>query len=106
MGVRINPTKLDLNNVLGTGRENARTSTDICRTYGVDRRSLVAQIQRARKSGTAIAAATDEPMGYYFPETPDELAGYIRTLDSRIAELQAVRDASNASVLDDLNKGL
>lgn len=107
MGQKIQQaTTLDLDSVLGYGREAARTSTEICRVYGVNRRSFERQIQEARLKGVPIAAAMDEPMGYYRPNTPDEMAGYIRTLDSRINELQKVRDASATSLLDDLKKGI
>lgn len=103
---RTAPPQIDFNKALGLGRESATTSTDICRRYGIGRRDLVEQVQKARKKGVAIAAAMDEPMGYYRPETPDEMRDYIATLDSRINELQKVRDASAATLLDDLKKGI
>lgn len=98
--------QLNFNKVLAFGRESATTSTEICKRYGLERRELERQIQAARLKGYPIAAANSDPMGYYRPETTEEMAEYIRALDSRIAELQAVRDASATSLLDDLNKGL
>lgn len=79
--------------ILNHGAENAQSATDLCKVLGVQRRELVAAVQRERKAGKPICASTSGSMGYFIAADQDEMTRYCESLLHRENEITAVRKA-------------
>lgn len=67
--------------VLGTGEQNATTSRQIKRAFGISERDLRKIVERCRRSGVYILSSEN---GYFFPANRDELQRFIRRESRRI----------------------
>ena len=67
--------------VIGTGEENATTSKQIQKAFGVSQRELRRIVESCRKKGVYILASDS---GYFFPENDDELRRFIRRENNRV----------------------
>lgn len=79
--------------LLGYGRDSARTGRELARLHNVNMREVTKAVQLERKQGYPIAASTQDPKGYYIPDSDEEKADYIRSLDHRISETRHTRKA-------------
>lgn len=79
--------------LLGTGKENARTGRQLADLLGCDIRAISAQVERERREGAPICAATGENPGYYLAADADELAAYCNRLKGRAIEVFKTRQA-------------
>lgn len=80
--------------ILLSGRENAITSTHLCRMLGIDRRTLTAEIERERRAGCPICASVDRTCpGFYRPESPADVLSYCQSLEGREREISRTRAA-------------
>ncbi len=81
--------------ILMTGKENALPGREIQRILGLkDGREVTSLIERERRGGVPVCASCDNRQpGYYLPDTPGELEKYIKSLQGRIHEVAATRDA-------------
>ena len=67
--------------VLKVGEENAVTSRQIQRAFGVNQRELRKIVEKCRKSGVFILASDQ---GYFYPASKDELQRFIRRESNRV----------------------
>lgn len=67
--------------VLKAGEQNAVTSRQIQKAFGLTQRELRRIVETCRKKGVYILASDS---GYFFPENDDELRRFIRRENSRI----------------------
>lgn len=85
-----------ISEVLGIGKENARTGRQLAEYFGCDIRQITAQIRRERLKGARICAASGtkpgEPTGYYIGDEAETLI-YCNRLLHRGRELFGVRGA-------------
>lgn len=85
-----------ISEVLGTGRENARTGQQLAEIFGVNIRDIAAQIRRERLQGARICATSGtgkgERPGYYIG-SDEEVKAYCNRLLHRGRELFGVRGA-------------
>ena len=72
---------------LGRGRAAAKTGKELCSLLDLSPRELTAAIERERREGHPICAATDTPYGYYLAADMEEMEMYCKSLAHRIAEL-------------------
>lgn len=79
--------------LLSTGAENARTGKELASVMGCDIRDITAAIERERREGQPICAATGEHPGYYLASDAAELENYCGRLHHRAAELYKTRAA-------------
>lgn len=79
--------------LLAEGRENARTGAYLAEICNCDIRAITAQIEKERRDGHPICAATGERPGYYLPATDAELTAYCDRLKGRAIELFKTRQA-------------
>lgn len=80
--------------LLGYGKDNARTAAELSRITGLPHREVVRQIERARRRGEPICASGDNACrGYYKAATPAELAQYTRALNRRLHTIREGLDA-------------
>ena len=80
--------------LLGYGKDNARTAAELSRITGLTHREVVRQIERARRRGEPICASGDSSCrGYYKAATPAELAQYTRALNRRLHTIREGLDA-------------
>lgn len=80
--------------LLAEGRENARTGRDLAKYCGCNIRDITEQIERERRQGHPICAATGgENPGYYLAADEDELAHYCNNLRRRAIEMFKTRQA-------------
>ena len=90
-----------ISGVLLHGKRNAQTAVQIAGVLGLsDTRHVTTLIELERAHGGAICASTGRQPGYFLAETPDELAGYIKSLRRRIKAIAATETALTAT-LDD-----
>lgn len=82
-----------IHELLAEGRENARTGKELAQYFNCSMRDITEQVERERRAGQPICAATSEPYGYYLPANPDELADYCRQLWKRAGEIHKTRRA-------------
>lgn len=93
-----------IHELLATGRENARTGRELAEVLGCNIRDITEQIERERRAGQPICAATGENPGYFLPADPDELDDYCKRLERRAAEVTKTRKAL-VSVLRQIRDG-
>lgn len=79
--------------LLAAGRENARTGRDLAAHFNCNIRDITEQIERERRDGQPICAATGENPGYFLAANANELETYCRKLEKRAAEVQKTRQA-------------
>lgn len=79
--------------LLAEGRENARTARELSTLCGCTTREITAQIERERRDGFPICAATGGNAGYFIPETDKELEEYCDQLKGRAIEIFKTRQA-------------
>ena len=91
--------------LLGTGKESARTAKELCCQLGIDEkdwRVVTRTIERERREGKPICASSssDYP-GYYKPANREELERYINRLRMRAKEIFKTRKAL-IKILDEM----
>ncbi len=79
--------------ILLTGAENARTGREICRELNITHRELTAMIERERRAGQPICAATGGKPGYFLAANQEEMQRYCRALWRRAGEIFKTRRA-------------
>lgn len=89
-----------IHELLAEGRENARTGRDLAALLNCNIRDITVQIEKERRDGHPICAATGDNPGYYLAADADELERYCKQLWGRGRELFKTRQA----LLDILNQ--
>ena len=79
--------------LLSVGKETPRTGRELANVLGCDIREVTEQIERERRQGQPICAASGENPGYYLAKNADELQHYCDRLHGRAAELYKTRGA-------------
>ena len=81
--------------LLGRGKENARTSEELIKVCGfMSRRDLQNQIAKERDEGKIILSTTTGRGGYYLPADREEIQHFIDSMESRAMNtLKAVKHA-------------
>lgn len=79
--------------LLGVGKENARTGKELAAVLGCDIRDVTAAIERERREGQPICAATGENPGYFIAADAEELKAYCDNIHRRASELYKTRGA-------------
>lgn len=82
-----------IQNFLGQGKDNAVPGRKLMEYMGTkDLRAVSKAVEVARRDGVPICATTSpEGPGYFIAASPDELSGYLRSLDHRLKEIRATR---------------
>ena len=80
--------KIIISDYLSEGKYNAKTSKVLRNILGLNRRSLVAAIERERRDGWPICASTGLNPGYYLADSADEMYSYIASLERRVREIE------------------
>ena len=79
--------------LLAEGRDNARTGGELAALCGCNIRAVTAQIERERRDGHPICAASGPNPGYFLPADDTELTTYCELLKGRAVELFKTRQA-------------
>lgn len=80
--------------LLNEGAENAKTGRDLAQILGCDIRTVTEQIERERRAGKPICAASRGPKaGYYLAATQEDLQAYCDIVKGRAIELFKTRQA-------------
>lgn len=82
-----------IHELLAEGRENARTGRELAQFFDCNIRDITEQVERERREGQPICAATGENPGYYLATDADELETYCNRLKGRAIELFKTRQA-------------
>ena len=82
-----------IHELLAEGRENARTGRELAQFFDCNIRDITDQVERERREGQPICAATGDNPGYYLAATPEELETYCNRLKGRAIELFKTRQA-------------
>lgn len=82
-----------ISDILAEGRENARTGAELAQFLNCNVREITAQIERERRQGQPICAATGEKPGYFLAKNDQELEDYCNQLKSRAIEIFTTRKA-------------
>lgn len=82
-----------IHELLNRGRENAITGRELAGALKCDIRDITERIERERREGAPICAATNGKPGYYLPETREELETYCERLKGRAIEVFKTRQA-------------
>ena len=82
-----------IHEILPAGRENALTGRRLADMFNCDIRAITAQIERERRAGYPICAASGEAPGYFLPADDKELEAYCNRLKRRAVELFKTRQA-------------
>ena len=78
---------------------------ELCIMFGMTDRAIRLQIARERRAGQPICASSAYgDSGYFLGDTPEEIDRQVRSLGSRIKELQAVQRAMRKTA-QKLNNG-
>ena len=79
----------NLMRALSRGAANAQTAAELQSLLGYEtRRELSKEIHRLRKDGEIICSSTSEPMGYFLPESSEEILRFKKQMYSRIKEIR------------------
>lgn len=78
---------------LGKGKANAITGRELSRLLGCGIRKVTFEVERERREGRPICAASGENPGYYLPADDAELEEYCNQLKGRAIELFKTRQA-------------
>ena len=76
-----------------TGIETPKTGRELADFFNCNIRDITQQIERERRAGHPICAASGDNPGYYLAASPEELEHYCRRLENRANELQKTRQA-------------
>lgn len=87
--------------VLGIGEENAITSRQIQKAFGISQRDLRKIVAYCRRNGIYILSSDS---GYFFPSCIDEVKAFLRRENGRIRS-QCVTIASIKRLLKELDSG-
>lgn len=79
--------------LLHTGRENTQSAREIAAILGMDIRDVTHQIEKERRAGQPICAATGRNPGYYLAADAAELRQYCDRLSNRGHEIFKTRGA-------------
>lgn len=82
-----------ISEILSPGAANALTGKEICNLLGITPRELTAAIERERRKGKPICAATGGRPGYFLAENREEMERYCRSLFHRAGEIHKTRKA-------------
>lgn len=82
-----------IHELLSEGRENARTGRELADYLDCNIRDITIQIEKERREGKPICAATTGAPGYYLASTPEELEEYCRQLKNRAIQMFKTRQA-------------
>lgn len=85
------------------GAANAITKAQLQKITGLKDRVVRLLIHQARKEGKQILTNM-ETGGYYFPESPQETVYFIQSMRHRASEVQAVADAVERSLMDEVGQ--
>lgn len=80
-----------IHELLAEGKENARTGRELAQFLDCNIRDITEQVERERREGKPICAATGEVPGYYLAADADELETYCNRLKGRAIELFKTR---------------
>lgn len=87
--------------ILKKGAENATTGKELCKILNLPIRELTRIIEKERRSGKPICAATGQHPGYYAAANKEELEKYCKRLFKRAGELHKTRRAC-IKIIEDL----
>lgn len=87
--------------IFGTGEENATTSKQIKRSFGLTERELRKIVEKCRRKGVYILASDQ---GYFFPKDVSEIRRFIKRENSRIKN-QCISITPLKRFLKELDKG-
>lgn len=79
--------------ILTEGAENARTGKEICKLLNITARDLTLAIERERRAGKPICAATGSNPGYFLAANQEEMQRYCNSLMHRAGEIHKTRRA-------------
>ena len=79
--------------LLAEGAENARTGKYICNLLNISDRELTQQVERERRAGKPICAASGAKPGYFLAANKDEMQRYCKSLLHRQKEIGKTRTA-------------
>lgn len=82
-----------IHELLEQGRDNARTGRELAHVLGCTLRDISAQVERERREGFPICAATGDNPGYYLAADAAELETYCSRLKGRAIEVFKTRQA-------------
>ena len=79
--------------LLSNGKAGAITGAELVKLLELkDLRELTQLVEAERRAGIPICASTDSAApGYYLADGPDELAGYLSSLDRRLHNIRQTR---------------
>ena len=84
--------------VLATGAGNARTGKEICSLLNITVRELTQQVEKERRAGKPICAATGALPGYFLAADQKEMEQYCASLLHRENELKKTRAACKKTI--------
>lgn len=87
--------------ILGEGKDNAKTGREICGLLGLTARDLTAAVERERREGKPICASTGSNPGYFLAANREEMQRYCNSLLHRAGEIHKTRRAC-ITMLDSL----
>ena len=90
--------------LLGKGRESARSGRELSAVLNCRARDVSAQVEKERREGFPICAATSAPYGYYLARDGKELEEYLKSLKGRAVEIFKTRQAL-VKVLQKIQEG-
>lgn len=82
-----------IHELLSAGRENAIPGRDLAEIMKCDIREITSQIEKERRDGHPICAASGENPGYYLAADAEELENYCERLKGRAVELFKTRQS-------------
>lgn len=82
-----------IHELLAEGRDNTRTGRELAEFLDCDIREITQQVEKERRAGLPICAASGENPGYYLAADAEELERYCARLNQRAAELHKTRRA-------------
>ena len=87
-----------IHEVLSEGAGNAQTARFLCDMLNIKKRDLTRAIERERREGHPICAATGAHPGYFLAATKEEMLDYCSRLYHRAGEIFKTRRACLATV--------
>lgn len=82
-----------IHEILPAGKENALSGRTLAIMFDCDIRAITAQIEKERRDGHPICAASGANPGYYMPADDAELSHYCDMLKNRATALFTTRQA-------------
>lgn len=84
---------MNVSECLFIGKPNARPGRELCEVLHITIRELTNAIERERREGAPICAATGKTPGYYLAANKEEMKRYCRSLYRRAREIHKTRRA-------------